>query len=79
MLFEAAGNTYAYDPRTGAITKLLRGLAPRYADGHVIVSRGTSLLAAPLDLQDLSTGAAVPVAKGVAVELPGSGGPRLVQ
>ena len=74
VLFEAAGNILAYDGRTGAITKLQRGTAPRYANGYVIFSRGTTLLAAPIDIQGLSMGAAIPVTEGVAVELPGSGG-----
>jgi len=76
VLFEAAGNIHAYDRQTGAITKLLRGTAPRYANGHVIFSRGTTLLAAPMKMGEPSTGAAIPVAEGVAVELPGSGGGR---
>ena len=76
VLFEASEHIYAYDRRTGAITKLLAGAAPRYANGHVIFSRGTTLLAAPLDLEDASVGAAIAVAEGVAVELPGSGGGR---
>jgi serine/threonine-protein kinase len=76
VLFEAAGNIHAYDRQTRAITKLLRGTAPRYADGYLIFSRGTTLLGAPINLQNSSTGAAVPVAEGVAVELPGSGGGR---
>ena len=42
----------------------------------MIFSRGTTLLAAPFNIKDSSTGAAIPVADGVAVELPGSGGGR---
>jgi eukaryotic-like serine/threonine-protein kinase len=76
VLFEAAGHIHAYDRQTGAIAKLLPGTAPRYAHGHVIFSRGTTLLAAPIDLKNSSTGAAIPIAEGVAVELPGSGGGR---
>ena len=75
VLFEAAGHIHAYDRQKGAITKLLAGTAPRYANGHVIFSRGTTLLAAPFNVNDSSTGAAIPVADGVAVE-PGSGGGR---
>ena len=71
VLFEAAGHIHAYDRQNGAITKLLPGTAPRYANGHVIFSRGTTLLAAPFNLEDSSTGAAIPVAEGVAVELAG--------
>jgi hypothetical protein len=42
----------------------------------MIFSRGTVLLAAPFNMKDSSTGAAIPVAESVAVELPGSGGGR---
>jgi serine/threonine-protein kinase len=72
VLFEAAGHIHAYDRRTGAITKLVPGTAPRYVDGHVIFSRGTTLLAAPINVENSSLGAALPVAAGVAAELPGS-------
>jgi Tol biopolymer transport system component len=54
----------------------LPGTAPRYARGHVIFSRGTTLLAAPFDPEQSSLGTAIPVAAGVAAELPGSGGGR---
>jgi Tol biopolymer transport system component len=76
VLFETAGHIHAYDRRNGSITKLLPGNAPRYANGHVLFSRGTTLLAAPFNMSDSSTGAAIPVADRVAVELPGSGGGR---
>jgi eukaryotic-like serine/threonine-protein kinase len=76
VLFEAAGHIHAYDRQNGTIKKLLAGTAPRYAHGHVIFSRGTTLLAAPLNVKDSSTGTAIPVAEGVAAELPGSGGGR---
>ena len=76
VLFEAAGHIHAYDRQNRATRKLLPGTAPRYANGHVIVSRGTTLLAAPFKVDGSSTGAAIPVAEGVAVELPGSGGGR---
>ena len=76
VLFEAAGSIHAYDRQTQAVTRMLPGTAPRYVDGHVIFSRGLTLLAAPLNLQTMSTGTAVPVAAGVAAELPGSGGGR---
>ena len=76
VLFESAGQIHAYDRRTGSITKLLPGTAPRYANGHVIFSRGTTLLAAPFNLEDSSIGAAVAIVDDVAVELPGSGGGR---
>ena len=76
VLFEASGHVHAYDQQTRATTKLIAGTAPRYTNGHVIFSRGATLLAAPLNLKNLSVGAASAVADGVAVELPGSGGGR---
>jgi len=76
VLFESSGHIHAYDQQTGAIKKLLPGTAPRYANGYVIFSRGTTLLAAPIDLKDASIRAAIPLVDGVAVELPGSGGGR---
>ena len=76
VLFERSGDIHLLDRRTGATTKLLDGTAPRYSNGHVIFSRGTTLLAAPLDLDTASAGAAIAVTERVAVELPGSGGGR---
>ena len=76
VLFESAGFLFAHDRQTGTVTKLLRGTAPRYTNGHVIFSRGTTLLAVPINLTDLSTGTEFPLVEGVAVELPGSGGGR---
>ena len=77
VLFEAGGWIHALDRTTGRQTRLLQGTAPRYAIGHVILSRGTTLLAAPIDLsRHEMTGPVVPLAEGVAVELPGSGGGR---
>ena len=49
-------------------------LARRYANGYMIFGRGTTLLAAPFNLQDSSIGAAIALVDNVAVELPGSGG-----
>ncbi len=76
VLFESAGHIHVYDRQTSTTTKLLPGTAPRYANGHVIFSRGTTLLAAPLNLETSSTGATNPLVQNVAVELPGSGGGR---
>ena len=77
ILFESGGWVHAYDRQTGQSQQLVRGTAPRYADGHVIFSRGTTLLAAPMDLtRDKPLGTVFPAADGVAVELPGSGGGR---
>jgi len=76
VLFEAAGQICVLSRRTGEVTRLLQGTAPRYARGHVIFSRGTTLLAAPIDPAYTSVGKAIPVTAGVAAELPGSGGGR---
>ena len=76
VLFESAGQIHAYNRQTRSIAKLLQGAAPRYTNGHLIFSRGTTLLAAPLHLEGPSVGPAIPVVEDVAVELPGSGGGR---
>ncbi len=76
VLFEYGGGIHVYDRRTGAIAKLLAGTAPRYSNGHLIFSRGTTLLAAPFDMEDGVVGAPIAVTERVAVELPGSGGGR---
>jgi hypothetical protein len=75
LLFEAAGHIQLLNRTTGDITRLVAGSAPHYARGHVIFSRGTTLLAAPIDLaRGALADSAVPLVQGVAVELPGSGG-----
>ena len=76
VLFEAAGHVHVHDRQSGRTTKLFPGTAPRFANGHVLFSRGTTLLAAPINVENFSTGTTIPVAQGVAVELPGSGGGR---
>jgi Tol biopolymer transport system component len=76
ILFESAGYVYACALQTRSIKRLLPGTAPRFANGHVIFSRGTTLLAAPFNADTLSAGTPIPVAENVAVELPGSGGGR---
>ena len=76
VLFESAGDIYVYDRRSRASTKLIAGTGPRYSNGHLIFTRGTTLLAAPFNLRDTSVGPAVAVTERVAVELPGSGGGR---
>ena len=76
VLFEAAGQICVVNRRSGEVTRLLPGTAPRYARGHVIFSRGTTLLAAPIDPAYTSVGIATPVTAGVAAELAGSGGGR---
>jgi serine/threonine-protein kinase len=75
VLFEFDGHVYAYDPSAGQRKRLVQGTAPRIAGTRLIFSRGTTLLAAPLDLETLElTGPAVPLVEQVATELPGSGG-----
>jgi eukaryotic-like serine/threonine-protein kinase len=60
---------YAFDRATGRETRLVQGTAPRLAGGHVLFSRGTTLLAAPFDPSRLElTGAEFPVVANVAVE-----------
>ena len=76
VLFESAGHIHAYDRQNGAITKLLPGTAPALRERTRDLQPGTTLLAAPFNLEDSSAGAAIPVAEDVAVELPGSGGGR---
>ena len=76
VLFEAAGQIRVLNRRTGVVSTLLSGAAPRYARRHLIFSRGTTLLAAPIDPSYTSVGTAIPVTAGVAAELPGSGGGR---
>jgi eukaryotic-like serine/threonine-protein kinase len=76
VLFESAGAIYSYDRQTRASTKLIAGLGPRYSNGYLIFIRGTTLLAAPFNVEKASVGAAVAVTERVAVELPGSGGGR---
>jgi serine/threonine-protein kinase len=77
LLFESRGWIHALDRTTGRQARLVQGTAPRYAMGHIILSRGTTLLAAPVNLARYEmTGQVVPLFQGVAVELPGSGGGR---
>ena len=76
VLFESAEHICTYDRQNSAITKLLPGTAPRYANGHVIFSRGTTLLAASIKLEDSSIGSPFPLVESVAVELPSGGGGR---
>ena len=73
VLFESGGWIHSLDRTTGRQTRLVQGTGPRYAIGHVILSRGTTLLAAPIDLsRHEMTGPVVPLAEGVAAEVPGS-------
>jgi serine/threonine-protein kinase len=77
ILYESNGWVHVIERTTGRSTRLIEGRSPRFARGHVVLNRGTTLLAAPLDLSRLVLGAVVLVAEGVAAELPGSGSGRL--
>lgn len=77
VLFESAGHVHVLNRASGETKQLVQGAAPRYAEGRLIFSRGTTLLSAPIDLGTLElTGDSVPLLEGVATELPGSGGGR---
>ena len=77
VLFESGGWVHALDRAAARSTRLIQGTAPRYANGHVILIRGTTLLAAPLDVSRVEMiGPVVPLMENVAVELPGSAGGR---
>ncbi len=68
LLFESLGRIHAVDLASGRRATLGEGSSPRYASsGHLILSRGTVLLAAPFDPARLElTGPAVPLVEGVA-------------
>jgi Tol biopolymer transport system component len=77
LLFDSGGWIHAFDRRTGRRTRLVEGATPRYADGHVILSRGMALFAAPVDLSAQKlTGPVVPLVEGVALEAGAAGVPR---
>jgi serine/threonine-protein kinase len=65
----------AADFETGAVKDLTQGTHPRYSHtGHLLFIDATTLLAAPFDVESLElTGAAMPVAEGVAVLTSGLG------
>ena len=71
LLFNEGRWIYALDLASGRRTdRLVEGTGPRYAPGgHLILSRGTTLLAAPFDATRLElTGPVVPIVEGAAVE-----------
>lgn len=76
VLFESSAWIHALDLVSGARATLVEGVAPRFAaTGHVILSRGNSLLAAPFDRSRLElTGPVVPLVEGVAGEAITAGG-----
>ncbi|HUE85952.1 MAG TPA: protein kinase [Vicinamibacterales bacterium] len=76
VLFSDSNQMSALDLTSGRRIDLGPGTAPRYASsGHLILRRGTSILAAPFDAARVElTGAIVPVVDDVAIER-GAGGP----
>jgi eukaryotic-like serine/threonine-protein kinase len=68
VIFHSARGIHALDIPSGRRTTLAPGASPRYAtSGHVILSRGGALLAAPFDAGRLElTGPLVPLVEGVA-------------
>jgi eukaryotic-like serine/threonine-protein kinase len=69
VLYESGGYVHALDFATNRNTRLIEGTNPRYADGHLLFSRGTTLLAAPVDLvRHTVTAPEVAVIDGVANE-----------
>ena len=67
ILFESRGWIHAHDFLSARTTRLVEGTTPRYAIGNVILSRGTTLLAAPFDaVRHELTGPVVPLLEGVA-------------
>jgi Tol biopolymer transport system component len=70
LLFNEGGWIHALDLGSGRQAALVQGTVPRYAaSGHLILGRGTTLLAAPFDVARLElTGPVVPVVEGVAIE-----------
>ena len=77
ILFMRGQWVCAFSRSTGRTTQLIEGASPRFALGHVIVSRGFALLAAPMDASRHElTGPVVPLVQGVALEPGTVGGPR---
>jgi Tol biopolymer transport system component len=77
LLFESDGWIHVIDRASGRQTRLVEGSAPRYAIGHLILSRGTALLAASVDLASQKvTGPVVPLLEGVAFEAGAESRPR---
>ena len=76
LLFNQGGWIHGFDLVSGRDRgRLIQGFAPRYiAGGHVMLNRGTTLLAAPFDATERRlTGPVAPIVEHVALER-GSGG-----
>jgi Tol biopolymer transport system component len=74
VLYESASWVHVFDRRTGSRTQLVKGTAPRFANGHLIVAEGTDLFAAPLDLPGREIGRMDPLLERVAEEAGTIGG-----
>lgn len=69
VLFASGGRIHALDIASGRRAAVVTGMAPRYANGHLIFARGSVLLAAPFDPGRLElTGPSVPLVEGAAHE-----------
>ncbi len=76
VLFNEGSWIHAIELASGRQTdRLVEGTGPSYAaGGHLILSRGTTLLAAPFDPERLElTGPVIPIVQGVARELSSGG------
>ena len=77
LLYVSDGWIHLLDRATGRRTRLLQGTAPWYAAGHVVLGRGATLLAVPIDLaRHELTGPVVPLVEGVASDASPGGGMR---
>ena len=77
LVFEADGWIHLRDLPTGRQSRLVEGASPRLAAGHLVLARGSTLLAAPIDLASQTlAGPVVPVVQGVAADSGPSGGTR---
>ena len=75
VLYESGNAVYAFDLPTKRKTRLIQQATnPQFADGHLLFTRGTTLLAVRVDLsQHAVTGDEIAVIDGVAYE-PGTAG-----
>jgi Tol biopolymer transport system component len=69
VIYESGGDVYAFDVQTKRKTQLIdNGMNPRLVGGELLFTRGTTVLAAPVDLAKHETGTPVAVIDGVANE-----------
>jgi Tol biopolymer transport system component len=70
LLFNEGRWIHALDLASRQSDRLVEGARPQYVNGHLILSRGRALLAAPFDLARAElTGPVVPIVESVAYEL----------